>query len=46
MDDFTVYGSSLDACLDNLSRVLDRCIATNIVLNFEKCHFIVHKGIE
>ena len=26
MDDFTVYGSSFDACLDNLDRVLSRCI--------------------
>jgi len=45
MDDFTVYGSSFDACLDSFSRVLDRCIETNLVLNYEKCHFMVHKGI-
>ena len=45
MDDFTVYGSSFDACLDSLFRVLDRCIETNLVLNFEKCHFMVHEGI-
>ena len=45
MDDFTVYGSSFDACLDSLSRVLDRCIETNIVLNFEKCYFMVHEDI-
>jgi len=45
MDDFTVYGSSFDACLDSLSRVLDRCIETNLVLNIEKCHFMVHEGI-
>ena len=25
MDDFSVYGSSFDACLDNLSKVLQRC---------------------
>jgi len=34
MDDFTVYGSSFDACLDSLDRVLNRCIQTNLVLNF------------
>ena len=45
MDDFTVYGSSFDVCLDNLSRVLNRCIETNLVLNFEKFHFMVHEGI-
>ncbi|XP_061374761.1 uncharacterized protein LOC133316984 [Gastrolobium bilobum] len=45
MDDFSVYGSSYDACLDNLGRVLNKCIQTNLVLNFEKCHFMVESGI-
>ncbi|XP_042457800.1 uncharacterized protein LOC122041967 [Zingiber officinale] len=45
MDDFSVYGSSFDACLENLSRVLNRCIETDLVLNFEKCHFMVEHGI-
>jgi len=45
MDDFIAYGSSFDGCLDSLSRVLDRCIETNLVLNFEKCHFMIHEGI-
>ena len=26
-------------------RVLSRCIETNLVLNFEKCHFMVEQGI-
>jgi len=45
MDDFTVYGSSVDACLESLDRVLNRCIQSNLVLNFEKCHFMVEQGI-
>ncbi|RDX65068.1 Retrovirus-related Pol polyprotein from transposon opus, partial [Mucuna pruriens] len=45
MDDFTVYADSFEACLSNLSRVLKRCIDTNLVLNFEKCHFMVTEGI-
>ena len=45
MDDFIVIGSSFDACLDSLDRVLNRCIETNLVLNFEKCHFMVEQGI-
>ncbi|RDY04484.1 Retrovirus-related Pol polyprotein, partial [Mucuna pruriens] len=45
MDDFTVYADSFNACLENLSKVLTRCIDTNLVLNFEKCHFMVTKGI-
>ncbi|RDY14301.1 Retrovirus-related Pol polyprotein from transposon 17.6, partial [Mucuna pruriens] len=43
--DFTVYANSFDACLENLSKVLKRCIDTNLVLNFEKCHFMVTEGI-
>ncbi|RDX78771.1 RNA polymerase II C-terminal domain phosphatase-like 4, partial [Mucuna pruriens] len=45
MDDFTVYADSFEACLSNLSKVLQRCIDTNLVLNFEKCHFMVTEGI-
>ncbi|RDY01785.1 Retrovirus-related Pol polyprotein, partial [Mucuna pruriens] len=36
MDNFTVYADSFDACLENLSKVLTRCIDTNLVLNIEK----------
>ncbi|RDX87269.1 Retrovirus-related Pol polyprotein from transposon 17.6, partial [Mucuna pruriens] len=45
MDDFTVYANSFKACLESLSKVLKRCIDTNLVLNFEKCHFMVTEGI-
>ncbi|RDX74158.1 Retrovirus-related Pol polyprotein, partial [Mucuna pruriens] len=45
MDDFIVYAMSFYACLENLSRVLTRCINTNLLLNFKKCHFMVTKGI-
>ncbi|RDY12782.1 Retrovirus-related Pol polyprotein, partial [Mucuna pruriens] len=44
MDDITVYAKSFDACLENLSRVLTRCMNTNIVLNFENA--IPCRGIE
>ncbi|CAM8978581.1 unnamed protein product [Rhodiola kirilowii] len=45
MDDFSVYGSSFDSCLSNLTDVLRRCVDTNLVLNWEKCHFMVQEGI-
>ncbi|RDY13948.1 Retrovirus-related Pol polyprotein, partial [Mucuna pruriens] len=45
MDDFTVYAESYEACLENLSYVSTRCIETNLMLNFEKFHFIVIDGI-
>ena len=34
MDDFSVFGSSFDNCLANLSLVLQRCVDTNLVLNW------------
>ncbi|CAN6686569.1 unnamed protein product [Malus baccata var. baccata] len=45
MDDFSVFGNSFDICLNNLSLVLERCRETNLVLNWEKCHFMVKHGI-
>ena len=41
MDDFSVFGDSFDACLGNLEVILQRCVETNLVLNWEKCHFMV-----
>ena len=45
MDDFSIFGSSFDYCLSNLERVLQRCEESNLVLNWEKCHFMVQEGI-
>ncbi|RVW77955.1 Retrovirus-related Pol polyprotein from transposon opus [Vitis vinifera] len=45
MDDITIYGSMFDKCLVNLEAVLNRCIEKDLVLNWEKCHFMVHQGI-
>ncbi|KAL6325091.1 hypothetical protein AAG906_022658 [Vitis piasezkii] len=41
MDDITVYGSAFDECLVNLEVVLNRCIKKGLVLNWEKCHFML-----
>lgn len=45
MDDFSVVGDSFESCLANLSKALDRCEEVNLVLNWEKFHFMVKKGI-
>ncbi|RVW25148.1 Retrovirus-related Pol polyprotein from transposon 17.6 [Vitis vinifera] len=45
MDDITVYGSSYEECLMHLKVVLHRCIEKDLVLDWEKCHFMVQKGI-
>ena len=45
MDDFFVFGASFENCLANLEKVLQRCEESNLVLNWEKCHFMVQEGI-
>ena len=45
MDDITVYGGTFEKCLVNLEAVLHRCIEKDLVLNWEKCHFMVQQGI-
>ena len=45
MDDFTVYGSNFEQCLNNLETVLRRCKDKQLALNWEKCHFMVTVGI-
>ena len=44
MDDFLVYGDNFEHCLKNLEKILIRCKETNLVLNWEKCHFMVTQG--
>ena len=45
MDYITVYGGSFEECLINLEMFLHMCIEKNLVLNWEKCHFMVSQGI-
>ncbi|CAN6441168.1 unnamed protein product [Victoria cruziana] len=45
MDNFSIYGSSFEDCLQKLEKVLIRCEETNLVLSWEKSHFMVREGI-
>nr|GEU93495.1 reverse transcriptase domain-containing protein [Tanacetum cinerariifolium] len=45
MDDFLVFRDSFSSCLSHLDKMLKRCEDTNLVLNLEKCHFMVKEGI-
>ncbi|KAL4363212.1 hypothetical protein GQ457_04G021090 [Hibiscus cannabinus] len=45
MDDFSTFGEDFDNCLSNLEKVHIRCKEINLVLNWEKCHFMVDEGI-
>nr|GEY41292.1 reverse transcriptase domain-containing protein [Tanacetum cinerariifolium] len=45
MDDFSVLWDSFSYCLSHLDKMLKRCEDTNLVLNWEKCHFMIKEGI-
>ncbi|GJV32658.1 reverse transcriptase domain-containing protein [Tanacetum coccineum] len=45
MDDFSIFGNSFDSYLKNLDKMLQRYKDSNLVLNWEKCHFMDKEGI-
>ncbi|GJX25544.1 hypothetical protein Tco_0231840 [Tanacetum coccineum] len=45
MDDFLVFKDSFSSSLSHLDKMLKRYEDTNLVQNWEKCHFMVKKGI-
>ncbi|GKA22727.1 putative ribonuclease H-like domain-containing protein [Tanacetum coccineum] len=45
IDYFSVFRDSFSSCLSHLDKMLKRCEDTNLVLNWEKCHFMVKEGI-
>nr|GEV22371.1 hypothetical protein [Tanacetum cinerariifolium] len=45
MVNLSIFGNSFDNCLNNLDKMLQRCKDANLVLNWEKCHFMVKEGI-
>ena len=44
MDDFSVYGTTFNHCLENLDKVLQRCQEKDLILNWEKFQFMVREG--
>ncbi|GKE77332.1 reverse transcriptase domain-containing protein [Tanacetum coccineum] len=45
MNDFSIFRNSFDNCLNNLVKMLQHCKDANLVLNCEKCHFMVKSEI-
>ena len=45
MDDFSMVGNSFNRCLNNMTKVLNKCDDFYLLLNFEKRHFMVKEGI-
>ena len=42
---YLFFGDSFDDCLNNLKLVLARCVEKGLMLNWEKCHFMVTSRI-
>lgn len=45
MDDFSVFETTFDSYQTNLGKVIQRCEKKNLMLNWEKCRFMVVEGI-
>jgi hypothetical protein len=45
VDDFSFYNKTFMDYLANLDKVLKRCQMADLILNWEKCHFMVREGI-
>ncbi|GJZ31396.1 reverse transcriptase domain-containing protein [Tanacetum coccineum] len=45
MDNFFIFGSTFDHCLNNVDKILQRWKDAHLVFNLEKCHFMVKEGI-
>jgi hypothetical protein len=44
MGNFSVYGKTFVECLRNLDKVLQWCHEKDLILNWEKWHFMVCEG--
>ncbi|KAI3755033.1 hypothetical protein L1987_54826 [Smallanthus sonchifolius] len=45
MDDFSIFGTTFETCLNQLTKVLKRLVETNLVVSWEKRHFMVKKWV-
>jgi hypothetical protein len=45
MDHFFIYGKTFEDCLANHDKMLRQCQEADLVLNWEKSHFMVQEGI-
>ena len=45
MDYFSVFGEDCDSCLAHLTKILEVCIRKQLVLSWEKSHFMVREGV-
>ena len=45
MDNFSVFGNDFESCLAHLTKILEVCVRKQLVLSWEKSHFMVREGV-
>ena len=45
MDDFSIFGNDFESCLAHLTKILEVCVRKQLVLSWEKSHFMVREGV-
>ena len=45
MDDFSIFGNDFESCLAHLTKILEVCVWKQLVLSWEKSHFMVQEGV-
>jgi len=45
IDDFTPYGVNFEDALQNLEKILKRCVQAHLSFSTKKCHMMMNKGI-
>ena len=45
MDNFSVFGNNFESCLAHLTKIVEVCVRKQLVLSWEKSHFMVREGV-
>ena len=45
MDNFSIFGDDFDSCLAHLTKILEVYVRKQLVLSWEKSHFMVREGV-
>ena len=45
MNDFSVFGNDFESCLAHMTKILEVCVRKQLVLSWEKFHFMVWEGV-
>ena len=45
VDNFSIFGNDFESCLAHLTKILEVCVKKQLVLSWEKSHFMVREGV-